>query len=466
MVMQETTLTEWFYCVTGKFVCVDRGQSGLYNVGSSDDSLRATAENAFRRRRNALRKILSVFVVLMLLCTMLPRNALAAYDATKPACQKPGHEKFDGADHDRPQSCWVTGHFGCDGMDHARAVCGKWGHFNCDGKDHSPNACGAEGHFVCDKQNHAQAACGLAGHCTTDGLRHTAAVCGAEGHYACDGMKHKAAACGTAGHMGCDGADHGKAACGKAGHKACDGKEHALAACGKAGHCISDGKAHEAAACGVAGHTLCDGKNHGAAACDVEGHYACSGGHQHKPMSKYCNAQPQHMVCQGDAMHYCDPAQGGCGRDYLCSKSNAHTNCRMCGLLWCNRSLGSHETPCGNASHRPCVYTLNDKTYVKAEHETCWWCGEYKCNGEKHGDKRCVSVCKQCGNSKRYNKSHKMECGHYGCVESRIPHELCTVCGEGYTCDPKHHHFRPGHGHHDGHGKHDKPGYDWHGKKH
>ena len=71
-----------------------------------------------------MKKILSLVLALALLCSMLPVSALAAYDATKPACQVPGHEKFDGTDHNRPQSCWTKGHFGCDGMDHSRAACG------------------------------------------------------------------------------------------------------------------------------------------------------------------------------------------------------------------------------------------------------------------------------------------------------------------------------------------------------
>ena len=386
-----------------------------------------------------LKKILSVLLVAMLLCSMLPVGALAApYDATKPACQTPGHEKFDGMDHNRPQSCWVKGHFGCDGMDHAKAACGKWGHFNCDGKEHGESTCGAEGHYTCDKLTHGQAACGLSDHCVSDGKNHKQAICGQEGHYACDGMLHKAAPCGKAGHMGCDGADHSKAVCGKSGHVVCDGMEHAKPECGRYGHCVSDGKDHAAAPCGHAGHYACDGRNHELAGCGVEGHYASEvRAHLHKPVSKYCNAVPQHMVCQGDLQHYCDPNQGGCGDTYLCSNSNAHTACRMCGLLWCDHTLGSHETPCNNASHRPCYYRLTGKKYVKSEHQYCYWCGEAKCNGEDHGDHICVDTCSGCGQSKRYNKSHRMACGHHGCVSTRIRHDRC-LCGKSYLCDTKH----------------------------
>ena len=377
-----------------------------------------------------------VLICALVLCLALPLSALAAYDATKPACQVAGHEKGDGIDHNRPQSCWVTGHFNCDGMDHARAACGAWGHFNCDGKDHSAAACGADGHYACDKKTHAAAACGIADHCVSDGLRHVPAVCGIAGHYACDGMAHKAAVCGRSGHMGCDGGDHSRAICGKSGHTNCDGLVHALAACGRSGHCVSDDAEHEAAPCGYAGHFLCDGRTHEPAACGVEGHYACEvRAHLHKPVSKYCNAVPQHMVCQGDQQHYCDPAQGGCGKTYLCSNSNAHTACRMCGLLWCDRTLGGHETPCNNANHRPCVYRLNGKKYVKEDHQYCKYCGEAKCNGKEHGNRKCVDPCPVCGGPEKFGKSHKAECGkHMICQGGR--HDWCDEC-KAYQCVSK-----------------------------
>lgn len=389
---------------------------------------------------NTLRKFLSVLMAVVLLCSMLPVGALAAYDATKPACQTPGHEKFDGTNHDRPQSCWVKGHFNCDGMNHDKAICGKWGHFNCDGREHGISDCGAEGHFFCDSLTHGQAACGLANHCVSDGKNHRPAICGQEGHFACDGMLHKAAPCGKPGHMGCDGANHGKALCGKAGHVVCDGMEHAKPECGRYGHCISDHMDHTYAPCGHAGHYACDGRNHNLAACGVEGHFACEvRAHLHKPVSKYCNAVPQHMICEGDQEHFCDPAQGGCGDIYRCSNSNAHTACRMCGLLWCDYTLGGHETPCGNANHRPCVYAMNGKKFIKDDHKTCGYCGYARCtNGGEHGNTRCVDACPKCGGPEKFGKDHRMECGHYSCMpNTRIRHDECK-CGKSYLCNTKH----------------------------
>lgn len=390
-----------------------------------------------------MKKFLSVLMAVVLLGSMLPAGALAAYDATKPACQTPGHEKFDGTNHDRPQSCWVKGHFNCDGMNHDKAICGKWGHVNCDGREHGISDCGAEGHFFCDSLTHGQAPCGLANHCVSDGKNHRQAICGQEGHFACDGMLHKAAPCGKPGHMGCDGANHGKAPCGKAGHVVCDGMEHAKPECGRYGHCISDHMDHTYAPCGHAGHYACDGRNHTLAACGVEGHFACEvRAHLHKPVSKYCNAVPQHMICEGDQEHYCDPAQGGCGDTYRCSNSNAHTACRMCGLLWCDYTLGGHETPCGNANHRPCVYTMNGKTYKRYNHDFCGYCGRPRCEKSEHGNGKCVDTCPACKGPEKMDKSHKMKCGHYWCVPvSKARHERCPVDGcKKWICDG-HSHF-------------------------
>lgn len=366
----------------------------------------------------------------LVLCLALPLSALAAYDPAKPPCQTEGHEKNDGVDHNRPEPCWITGHFNCDGLNHDYAPCGYRHHYNCDGLDHGPAVCGAQGHTSC-KGRHAAAACGVAGHCAYDGQKHEAARCGIAGHFACDGLTHTAAACGIAGHAVCDGADHSRAACGRKGHSNCDGLEHAAAACGRSGHCVSDGLAHEAAPCGYEGHFLCDGRTHETAACGVEGHYACEvRAHLNKPVSQYCSAVPQHMACQGNPEHYCDPAQGGCGETYRCTNSNAHTACRMCGLLWCDRSLGGHETPCNNPNHRPCVYALQGKTWRASEHPRCDLCGGGKCTG-RHGAGVCVPVCDQCGGVLRDGKTHRAPCGeHYICITKGRDHGWCGKCGQ------------------------------------
>ena len=289
-----------------------------------------------------MKKLISVLLMLCLLLSMTA-TAFAAYDGSKPACQKEGHAKWDGTDHSRPQSCWVKGHFNCDGMDHARAACGAWGHFNCDGKDHSPSVCGAEGHYVCG------------------------------------------------------------------------GGEHAVAACGK--HCVYDGKNHEQAACGLEGHFACEGKAHNG-----------------KVVSQYCNAVPQHMACEGNPMHTCDPAQGGCGVEYRCSDSNKHTACRMCGLLWCDSSLGGHYTPCGNAEHRPCVYTMKGKTYLLSEHPQCEYCGGGKCDGEAHGNGKCCESCPKCGRAEKMGYKHMAPCEmHYWCMGGK--HEYCDKCYL-FSCHP------------------------------
>ena len=68
-----------------------------------------------------MKKMVSLLLALCLLMSMVP-SAFAAYDGSKPACRNPEHAKWDGQKHDRPQSCWITGHFYCDGMDHAPAA--------------------------------------------------------------------------------------------------------------------------------------------------------------------------------------------------------------------------------------------------------------------------------------------------------------------------------------------------------
>ena len=377
----------------------------------------------------------------LLLCVALPLCAMAAEQ--RPAnCGKAGHFRGDGMNHDRPESCWIKGHTHCDGRDHEFAACGYKNHTNCDGKDHTAAACGVAGHTNCDYEKHAPAPCGTPGHCVSDGMKHTAAYCGVAGHLRCDGMDHYAADCFKAGHGNCDGADHSRGECGKSGHYNCDGVDHSRAECGKYGHCVSDGERHTPAACGYAGHYACDGRNHDLAACGVEGHFACeTRAHLHKPISEYCNAVPQHMTCEAnDAMHFCDPAMGGCGDEYPCRYSNAHTPCRMCGQLWCDYSLGGHETPCNNANHRPCVYAMNGKKYVKYDHDWCGYCGAPRCtNDGEHGNKKCVDSCPKCGGPEKMHKSHLMKCkSHWSCRkydDIKGSHtKKCGDCGE-FECN-------------------------------
>ena len=110
-----------------------------------------------------MKKIISLLLALTMLCSMLPMSALAAYDTSKPYCQRDDHAKNDGMDHNRPQSCWTKGHFNCDGLDHSAAPCGVWHHFNCDGREHPAADCGIAGHYAC-KGDHGQAVCGIEGH--------------------------------------------------------------------------------------------------------------------------------------------------------------------------------------------------------------------------------------------------------------------------------------------------------------
>lgn len=389
-----------------------------------------------------MRKLLAM---LLALCMLLSVAALAhaeeAAEERVPAhCDIEGHYEGDGLDHYRARPCWVYGHTNCDGRDHGRAECKIHRHYACDGEDHSPAPCGAEEHFVCDyRDSHATPVCGMAGHCVSDGLKHSNASCGIAGHFRCDQQSHYLANCNKAGHYDCDGGDHAPAVCGKKGHFNCDGLTHEAAPCGRYGHCISDGLTHTSAPCGVPGHCDCDGRDHNPAPCGVEGHFSCAGGrHYNKPISEYCNAVPQHVPCQGNPEHFCDPNYGGCGETYLCSRSNNHTACRMCGLLWCDKSLGGHDTPCKNANHRPCVYTMKGRTYVRSAHEICGYCGSPKCDGGDHGNGKCVQPCPFCGYPLKYDGSHYAPCRmHYDCQTAEGPHKRCE-CGENFACNSYH----------------------------
>ena len=68
-----------------------------------------------------MKKMISLLLALTMLCSMLPMSALAAYDTSKPYCQRDDHAKTDGMNHERPQSCWTKGHFNCDGKEHVAA---------------------------------------------------------------------------------------------------------------------------------------------------------------------------------------------------------------------------------------------------------------------------------------------------------------------------------------------------------
>lgn len=283
--------------------------------------------------------------ILLALCLLLgAASALGEAARVVPVCGNKAHYKGDGLDHSRPQSCWVTGHFSCDGQDHAKAPCGRWGHFNCDPKPHDPASCGAEGHFVCDGKKHGPAPCGIAGHCIGDDKRHTPARCGLEGHYNC-----------------------------------------------------------------------------------------LSGGNGHKLINQFCNLEPKHHTCQEDTSHYCDPANGGCGVTYDCTKSGSHTPCLSCGLLWCDDSLGGHYTPCGKMDHRPCAYALGkngNERFRYSDHEVCDLCDGLKCGAwREHGEGKCAWRCKGCGVLSRNKNKHLYDCGrHYSCRRDERAKDCCAEC--------------------------------------
>ena len=277
-----------------------------------------------------MKKILSLVLALALLCSMLPVSALAAYDATKPACQVPGHEKFDGTDHNRPQSCWTKGHFGCDGMDHSRAACGVWKHFNCDGREHPAAECGIEGHYAC-KGDHGQARCGVEGHkACEDG--HTALVndyCNAEPkHTRC--QKDEEHIC-----------DPEKGGCG-ATYACKDSKEHTT--CQMCGLLVCDDSlgAHYAP-CGNKYHRQCYYKLQGKVwrsadhpKCHLCGGGKCTGRHGAGACVAACSQ------C-GEALTKKPTHRAKCGVHYTCiSKGLDHSWCSEHNMLKCLEGHTKH----------------------------------------------------------------------------------------------------------------------------
>lgn len=85
-------------------------------------------------------------------------------------------------------------------------------------------------------------------------------------------------------------------------------------------------------------------------------------------ISRYC--KDEHTVCMGEPMHFCE----GCEQEYPCAKSGSHTECAVCGELWCYKEKGDHkELDCG---HRGCEVFGHE-----TEHAKCSVCGEYLCKG-------------------------------------------------------------------------------------
>ena len=272
-----------------------------------------------------MKKLISLMLALcLMLC--VASGALAAYDATKPACQTPGHEKFDGTDHNRPQSCWTKGHFACDGLDHSKAACGAWHHFNCDGKQHPAADCGIEGHYMC-KGDHGPAKCGI------------------EGHYACqDGHSARV-------NEYCN-AEPKHTVCQKNEEHLCDPEN---GGCG-ATYACKDSKNH--IACQMCGLLVCDDS--------LGAHYAPCGNNQHrqcyyKLQGKTWRAS-EHPTCHLCGRGKCSGRHGvGACVDY-CSQCNEP----LTGKTW------THRAECGQ--HYTCISKgLNHK-----------WCSEHrmlKCSG-------------------------------------------------------------------------------------
>ena len=368
------------------------------------------------------------------------------------------------------------------------------GHYRCDGYDHYPADCKTEGHcrayydkhvrkcadcrvLLCNPEGYNPEncydceACGLS-MCVSADLDHT--VCEGCGTCLWNTRIGEHEACESCGLYFCtnDGkvADHGFMRCGK--HTNCNsmGLKHYKGDCGKDGHYICDGVHDQCSGCklyecdedfGTLNHERCDscgmrkcdpryieaahltcahcdgrlcepGTEHTLHRCGVEGHYRCDGRwHNSEIISKYCEEEHQHRKCEGDPQHYCDPEDGGCGKFYSCKWSNVHTHCRMCGLRWCDRSNGGHQTPCGRLEHRPCQLP----GFRYSDHAICKYCGNPRCQGS-HAHCGEKVPCPRCKELVVIKEEHTRDCGHWYCVPG--DHEKCRTCGN-YLCDGNEH---------------------------
>lgn len=119
--------------------------------------------------------------------------------------------------------------------------------------------------------------------------------------------------------------------------------------------------------------------------CGAEGHYVCDAIEDHETiLDEFCQNENPHRVCQaGAAFHDC----ASCGTTYACEDSGSHATCIACGNAWCFKDNGNHSTPCGRVDHRACVVD----GYNKKDHYRCDYCGDLRCDGDRHGRGKCVA---------------------------------------------------------------------------
>lgn len=118
------------------------------------------------------------------------------------------------------------------------------------------------------------------------------------------------------------------------------------------------------------------------AVCETEGHYVCDGQDHETILDEFCNKENPHRICvAGVATHVCE----SCGQTYACEDSGSHATCLACGNAWCFKDNGNHTSPCGKRNHRACVV----ENYDKDDHYRCEFCGDLRCDGDRHGKGGC-----------------------------------------------------------------------------
>lgn len=394
--------------------------------------------------------------VILRIGTYCPACGEAAKTETAHYIKNCGHYRCDGHDHYQGD-CKTDGHCRAYYVKHVRK-CADCRVLLCSPEGYNPSACydcPTCGESMCVAADLDHTVCEGCGKCKWQTKIGEHVACPDCGLYLCTNAgkvaDHGFMRCGK--HHTCNPMNlkHYKGACGKDGHYTCEGEHDQCSGCklylcdeeySELNHerCDScnmrkcDPRYIEAAhlTCAHCNGRLCEpGTEHTLHSCGVEGHYRCDGRwHNPEIISKYCEEEHQHRKCQGDPQHFCDPDDGGCGKMYSCKWSNVHTRCRMCGLRWCDRSNGGHQTPCGRLEHRPCQLP----GFRYSDHAICRYCGNPRCQGS-HAHCGEVLPCPNCKEMVVYH-DHKWDCGHWLCAEG--DHDKCWICGN-FVCNGNEH---------------------------
>ena len=174
---------------------------------------------------------------------------------------------------------------------------------------------------------------------------------------------------------------------------------------------------------------------HRQAICGVEGHCTADGEHSTEVISPFCDAEPQHTICEGDPLHRCD-GEFGCGEVYPCSESNRHATCVRCGRPWCYE--GEEENPVSHLTldcglHRACEISEDE-----LDQHGILECGHAECDlsaGESHDFLPCARH-RACEVPADDLANHALfGCGHAKCASGAESEHRVLACERHYVCE-------------------------------